>query len=111
MITYMKSQNSGKTSSQNDVWEKIEASYSSKDLEQLRPLKAIEAALAFKDSLGEQIRSQREAAGLTQRELAKLASISQRDVSFLEQSKGNPTITTVSRILHVLDLELQVKTV
>lgn len=109
MITYMKSNNSGKPSSSKDVWEKIETAYSSKDLEQLIPLKAIEAALSFKDSLAEQIRSQREATGLTQRELAKLASISQRDVSFLEQSKGNPTITTVSRILHVLDLNLQIK--
>ena len=109
MITYMKSQNSGKTSSTKDVWDQIEASHSSNDLEQLLPLKAIEAALSFKDSLAEQIKSQREEAGLTQRELAKLASISQRDVSFLEQSKGNPTITTVSRILHVLDLKLQIK--
>jgi DNA-binding XRE family transcriptional regulator len=109
MIACMKSSKSGKTSSHEEVWSKIEANYSPEELLGLLPFKAVESALQFKRSLAEQIRSKREAAGLTQRELAKLASISQRDVSFLEQSKGNPTITTVSRILHVLDLKLQIK--
>jgi DNA-binding XRE family transcriptional regulator len=106
----MKSSKSGKPSSHEEVWAKIEATYTPEELLGLLPYKAVESALFFKRSLAEQIRSKRESSSLTQRELAKMASISQRDVSFLEQAKGNPTITTICRVLYVLELQLQIKT-
>lgn len=48
------------------------------------------------------IRKLRAEAGLTQKELAKLAGVSQAHVAKIEQEKVDPRLSTVNRILRVL---------
>lgn len=51
----------------------------------------------------------REEAGLTQRELAKLAGTAQSLVARIETGRANPTIGTVERLLRAAGCELQLK--
>jgi ribosome-binding protein aMBF1 (putative translation factor) len=104
----MKSTNSTKTSTHEEVWAKIEASYTAEDLRQIKPLKAIVAASTFRNDVAKLIKAKREALDMNQRDFAKYLGISQRDVSHLEQAKGNPTISTLSVVFYMLDIELTV---
>lgn len=61
-------------------------------------------ALAF--GLGEQLAANRIAQGLSQTDLAKLAGVPQADVSRIERGKGNPTLTTLAKILGALQLQI-----
>lgn len=108
MITYMKSTNSTKTSTHEEVWAKIEASYTAEDLRQIKPLKAIVAASKFRNDAAKLIKAKREALEMNQRDFAKFLGISQRDVSHLEQAKGNPTIATLSIVFYMLDMEMRI---
>lgn len=53
-------------------------------------------------TIGSQIRELREAAGLTQGELAELAELSQQHVSGLERDLLCPTIDTLCRLADAL---------
>lgn len=63
----------------------------------------------FRKSLGQRISRRREELGLNQRELAILATVSQRDVSHIEQGKANPTLTTQVKLLSALGLMLAIE--
>jgi ribosome-binding protein aMBF1 (putative translation factor) len=66
------------------------------------------AAIDFKrqqTQFGALVRSNRESAGLSQRKLAKMANIQQRELSKIETSQGNPTAQTRFRLLTALGLE------
>ena len=63
----------------------------------------------FRKSFGQSISQRREELGLNQRELAILASVSQRDVSQIEQGKANPTLTTQVKLLSALGLTLAIE--
>jgi ribosome-binding protein aMBF1 (putative translation factor) len=62
----------------------------------------------FRKLFGQRISQRREELGLNQRELANLATISQRDVSHIEQGKANPTLTTQVKLLGALGLKLDI---
>ena len=106
MITYMKSQNSPKTITHEEFWSRVEATYTAEDLRQIKPLKAIVAASKFRNDAAKLIKAKREALEMNQRDFAKYLGISQRDVSHLEQAKGNPTIATLSIVFYMLDMEM-----
>lgn len=66
------------------------------------------AAIDFKrqqTQFGALVRSNRESAGLSQRKLAKMANIQQRELSKIETAQGNPTAQTRFRLLTALGLE------
>ena len=63
----------------------------------------------FRKVFGQTICQRREALGLSQRELATLATVSQRDVSHIEQGKANPTVTTQIKLLSALGLKLAIE--
>lgn len=65
-----------------------------------------EAALAA--NLGEQIRVEREAAGLSQRELAARMGTSQAAIARLEAGGVGATITTLHRVAAALDLQVKI---
>ena len=64
----------------------------------------------FRKSFGQSISQRREELGLNQRELAILSTVSQRDVSHIEQGKANPTLTTQVKLLSALGLTLAIET-
>lgn len=51
----------------------------------------------------------RKSLGLTQEMLAGLSDISLRTIKQFESGEGNPTLRTLSAIIDVLGLEMQVK--
>jgi len=109
MITYMKSASTKAQSTNQEFWADIHATYTEEELKETASLRAIVYAHDLKKRLAEEIRLKREELMLTQRELAKLANISQREISFLEQAKGNQTLASVSRVLFILDLQLEIR--
>ena len=110
MITYMNSVKESPTIANEEFWQDIHATYTEDELKEVAPLRAIVYAHDLKIRLAKEIKAKREELKLTQRELAKLANISQREISFLEQAKGNQTLASVSRVLFILDLQLEIRT-
>ena len=66
-----------------------------------------EARLA--SEVGERVRNAREAAGLTQRELASRMGTSQAAVNRLEAGGVGATLTTLQRVATALELEISVE--
>ena len=52
------------------------------------------------------LREKREKRGLSMRELASKAGLSQAMISFVERELRKPTLDTLLRITHVLDVDL-----
>jgi len=55
----------------------------------------------------EQVRVRRRALGLTQRELAEAAGLTQQAVSYIERGAGVPRVTTMLRLAQVLGTTLE----
>jgi HTH-type transcriptional regulator / antitoxin HipB len=73
--------------------------------ERARGYQKAKAALEW----GEQVREEREAAGLTQAELAAAVGTSQPAIARLEAGGVSPTLDTLSRVAEALGLELVVE--
>lgn len=56
----------------------------------------------FAQEFGERLRQQREAAGLTQKELANAARITRATVSLLEVGRSSPTAHTLLQLCEAL---------
>ncbi len=57
-------------------------------------------------TLGEKIRTAREARGLTQAELATRAQVAQGYLSYLEQDQREPSLSIAARLAHELEIPL-----
>jgi DNA-binding XRE family transcriptional regulator len=66
-----------------------------------------QAAAAGTTTLGQKIRSAREADGLTQVELAARAGVAQAYLSYLEQDQREPSLSIAARIAHELGIPLE----
>ena len=60
-------------------------------------------------SMGGLIVRRRQSLGIDQRTLSQLSHVAVHTLSNIESGKGNPTVTTLRRILEVLGMELQVR--
>lgn len=56
--------------------------------------------------LGRRIRDRRLAVGLTQPELAAVIGHSQRMISYYETGRREPTVETIARICHAVDMPI-----
>jgi len=63
---------------------------------------SIDAREFIESSIASDLREKREAAGLTQAEVAKKAKMRQEVPSRIESGHGNPTVATIKRILKAL---------
>ena len=57
--------------------------------------------------LGDTLRQRRELLGLLQPQLAALSGISTRTIQLVEQGKGNPSLSTLTRLAEPLGLRLE----
>lgn len=64
----------------------------------------------FTDSLANEVRSRRTVLGLTQRDLADMAGVSERFVRFVEQGKPSIQLDALVAVLDTLGLELHLTT-
>lgn len=62
---------------------------------------------SWAERLGEQVRELREAHGLTQQELGAKLGISRQSISELENGKSGMTLDRLSRVLDVMDYEIE----
>lgn len=65
---------------------------------------------AFGDRLLAEVRSRRASLGLTQRDLADMAGVSERFVRFVEQGKPSVQLDSLLAVLDTLGLELRLTT-
>lgn len=56
--------------------------------------------------LKEIMKQRRETLSLTQRDLAEMAQVGLATVKEIERGKGNPSLSTIKKILEVLGLEI-----
>jgi ribosome-binding protein aMBF1 (putative translation factor) len=106
MITFMESR--GYVSFEDATAERVK-NWSPEARELWDQLQLEVEAKNFRKVFGQTICQRREALGLSQRELATLATVSQRDVSHIEQGKANPTVTTQIKLLSALGLKLAIE--
>jgi ribosome-binding protein aMBF1 (putative translation factor) len=106
MITFMESK--GYVSFEDATAERVK-NWSPEARELWDQLQLEVEAKNFRKVFGQTICQRREALGLSQRELATLATVSQRDVSHIEQGKANPTVTTQIKLLSALGLTLAIE--
>lgn len=107
MITYMKSP--AKDPKRNRLKSELRSDYTSEELQQSESIEIAFAAARYKRELAQTIKTKRAKMGISQRKLAELVGISQRDVSHIEQGKSNPTLSTQVKILSTLGLKLEIK--
>lgn len=55
---------------------------------------------------GEEIKLRRKALAISQRDLAEMAGVGLSTIKDIERGKGNPSLSTISRILDVLGMEV-----
>lgn len=55
---------------------------------------------------GEEIKLRRKTLAISQRDLAEMAGVGLATVKDIERGKGNPSLSTISRILDVLGMEV-----
>lgn len=65
------------------------------------------ALIMSPNELGQALRNRRKLAKITQTDLADLSGLSVHTLSDLESGKGNPTFEVLSKLCHVLGLEIQ----
>lgn len=57
----------------------------------------------------QRLKTRREQLGVTQEQLAELATVALRTVKALDSGKGNPTISTLIKLADVLGMELKLE--
>ena len=64
----------------------------------------------FTDSVANEVRSRRTALGLSQRDLADMAGVSERFIRFVEQGKPSMQLDSLIAVLGTLGLEMHITT-
>ncbi len=62
-----------------------------------------------RNELAKEMVTRRDILGITQEQLADLSQVGMKTIYKLEQGIGNPSISTVEKVLDVLGLELTIK--
>ena len=61
------------------------------------------------ENLIQVLKQRREGLGVTQDRLAELAGVGLRTLKAIESGKGNPTLSTLSRLAEVLGMEIKLE--
>lgn len=61
------------------------------------------------NAIGDMIRKRRLSLHIDQRALSEISGVAVHTLSNIEAGKSNPTVTTLSRVLDALGLEIEIK--
>jgi len=61
------------------------------------------------ENIYEKLKERRSLLGITQQDLADISDVGLRTIKEIETGRGNPSINTLSKILNVLGMELDLK--
>jgi len=67
----------------------------------------LQSADAVYKELGKRIIAARKSHGLSQEQLAAASDIDRSHIGFIEQGRRKPTVATLYKIAHVLDISLE----
>ena len=89
----------------DDVMAKVSASWTPADWEHYRLISMAMRLEVQRIRLGHLVKQARKELGYSQRQLANLTGIQQKDICKIEKQKGNPTLTTQHRLFEVLGIQ------
>jgi len=55
------------------------------------------------------LKQRREELGVTQEQIAEIASVGLRTLKAIESGKGNPTLATINKLVEVLGMEIRIE--
>jgi DNA-binding XRE family transcriptional regulator len=111
MITFMEAKQKPELSEHEMFWAPIIAAWP-KEVQEYH--QKWDVAIALRDEcqrLGEAVKTRRLELRISQRKLAKVVGISQREVCHIEQAKSNPTLSTQVKILSALGLKMEISAI
>jgi DNA-binding XRE family transcriptional regulator len=89
----------------DEMWDKVHASWTPADWEHYRLISMAMRLEAQRIRLGHLIKQARKELGYSQRQLAALTGIQQKEICKIEKQKGNPTLTTQHKLFEVLGIQ------
>jgi DNA-binding XRE family transcriptional regulator len=89
----------------DDVMAKVSASWTPADWEHYRLISMAMRLEVQRIRLGHLVKQARKELGYSQRQLANLTGIQQKEICKIEKQKGNPTLTTQHRLFEVLGIQ------
>ena len=89
----------------SEVMQKVSASWTPTDWEHYRLVSMAMRLEAQRIRLGHLIKQARKELGYSQRQLAALTGIQQKEICKIEKQKGNPTLSTQHRLFEVLGIQ------
>jgi DNA-binding XRE family transcriptional regulator len=89
----------------DDVMAKVSASWTPADWEHYRLISMAMRLEVQRIKLGHLVKQARKELGYSQRQLANLTGIQQKEICKIEKQKGNPTLTTQHRLFEVLGIQ------
>ena len=89
----------------SEVMQKVSASWTPADWEHYRLVSMAMRLEAQRIRLGHLIKRARKELGYSQRQLAALTGIQQKEICKIEKQKGNPTLSTQHRLFEVLGIQ------
>jgi DNA-binding XRE family transcriptional regulator len=89
----------------DDVMAKVSASWTPADWEHYRLISMAMRLEVQRIRLGHLVKQARKELGYSQRQLANLTGIQQKEICKIEKQKGNPTLSTQHKLFEVLGIQ------
>lgn len=89
----------------DEMWSRIHAKWTEADWEHYRLLSMAMRLEVQRIKLGNLVKQARKELGYSQRQLANLTGIQQKEICKIEKHKGNPTLSTQHKLFEVLGIQ------
>lgn len=89
----------------DEMWARINSKWTEADWEHYRLLSMAMRLEVQRIKLGNLVKQARKELGYSQRQLATLTGIQQKEICKIEKQKGNPTLSTQHKLFEVLGIQ------
>ena len=94
------------TDKTKQMFDRVTRTYSSEQKTEFDEVSELAHEVFVAQVLGLKLSNRRKSLGISQRKLAELSGIQQREICRIEQGKANPTFSTLNRIHTALGLQI-----